>query len=135
MTLVSTVTLKSNWHPLSKKAAYSQSLPARLHLKEEILVELAFLHKYGIFTTLPFNKYASPIFAQQKPIGKHRLLVDLKKINSLISDDFINNNQPINTLVDAAQHNIRENFLQTILIAGIPLPINGPPKIIRNAGI
>ena len=62
------------------------------------------LHKYGIITTLPFSKYASPIFAQKKPNGKLRLLVDLRKINNLISDDYINNNHPVSTLVDAAQH-------------------------------
>ena len=62
------------------------------------------LHKYGIITTLPFSKYAVPIFAQKKPNGKLRLLVDLRKINNLISDDYINNNHPVSTLVDAAQH-------------------------------
>ena len=84
--------------------AYSQSLPAPINLKEDILVESAMLHKYGIITTLPFSKYASPIFAQKKPNGKLRLLVDLRKINDLISDDYINNNHPVSTLVDAAQH-------------------------------
>ena len=62
------------------------------------------LHKYGIITTLQFSKYASPIFAQKKPNGKLRLLVDLRKNNNLISDDYINNNHPVSTLVDAAQH-------------------------------
>ena len=62
------------------------------------------LHKYGIITTLPFSKYASPIFAQKKQNGKLRLLVDLRKINNLKSDDYINNNHPVSTLVDAAQH-------------------------------
>ena len=84
--------------------AYSQSLPAPINLKEDILVELAMLHKDGIITTLPFSKYASPIFKQKKPNGKLRLLVDLRKINNLISDDYINNNHPVSTLVDAAQH-------------------------------
>ena len=65
---------------------------------------MALLHKYGIITTLPFSKYASPIFAQKKPNGKLRLLVDLRKINNLISDDYININHPVSTLTDAAQH-------------------------------
>ena len=84
--------------------ANSQSLPALINLKEDILVELAMLHKYGIITTLPISKYASRIFAQKKPKGKLRLLIDLRKINNLISDDYINNNHPVSTLVDAAQH-------------------------------
>ena len=90
--------------PKDDSPAYSQSLPASINLNEDILVELAMLHKYGITTTLLFSKYASPIFAQKKPNGKLRLLVDLRKINNLISDDYINKNHPVSTLVDAAQH-------------------------------
>ena len=87
--------------PKDDSPAYSQSLPTPVNLK---VVELALLHKYGIITTLPFSKYASPIFAQKKPNGKLRLLVDQRKINNLISDDYINNNHPVSTLTDAAQH-------------------------------
>ena len=90
--------------PKNDKPVYSQSLPMPIHVKEDVLVELALMHKYGIITVLPYSKYASPIFAQRKPNGKLRLLVDLRKINSLISDDYINNNHPVSTLSDAAQH-------------------------------
>ena len=96
--------------PLDNRPAYSQSLPAPINLKDDILVELALLHKYGIITTLPFSKHASPIFAQKKPNGKLRLLVDLRKINTLIADDYINNNHPVNTLTDAAQHMAGKNL-------------------------
>ena len=51
-----------------------------------------------------FSPDASPIFAQRKHDGKLRLLVDLRKINSLIADDYTNNNHPVSTLPDAAQH-------------------------------
>ena len=68
------------------------------------MLELAVLHKYGIIITLTFSKYASPIFAQKKSNGNLRLLVDLRKINNLISDDYINNNHPVSTLTDAVQH-------------------------------
>ena len=74
-----------------------------IHMKEDLFVELALKHKYGIITVLPFSKYASPIFAQRKPNGKLRLLVDLRKINTLIADDYTNNNHPVRTLSDAAQ--------------------------------
>ena len=90
--------------PKDDSPAYSQSLPGPINLKKDILVELAMLHKYGFITSLPFSKYASPIFAEKKPNGKLRLLVDLRKINNLNSDDYINNNHPVGTLVDAAQH-------------------------------
>ena len=90
--------------PKDDSPAYSQSLPTSINLKEDILVELALLHRYEIITTLPFFKHASPIFARKKHNGKLRLLVDLRKINNLISDDYINNNHPVSTLTDAAQH-------------------------------
>ena len=90
--------------PKDDKAVYSQSLPMPIHLKEDLIVELALMHKYGIITVLPFSKYASPIFAQRKPNGKLRLLVDLRKINSLIADYYTNNNHPVSTLSDATQH-------------------------------
>ena len=95
---------------LDNRPAYSQSLPARTNLKDDILVELALLHKYGVITTLTFSKYASPTFAQRKPNRKLRLLVDLRKINTLIADDYINNNHPVSTLTDAAQHMVGNNL-------------------------
>ena len=90
--------------PNDNRPTYSQSLPTPINLKDDITVELALLHKNGIITTLPFSKYASPIFAQRKPNGRLRLLVDLRKINNLITEDYINNNHPVSTLSDAAQH-------------------------------
>ena len=41
--------------------------------------------------------------AQRKPNGKPRLVVYLRKINSVVADDYINNNHPFSTLSDAAQ--------------------------------
>ena len=55
-------------------------------------------------SSLPFSKYASPIYAPRKTNGKLRLLVDLRKIISLIGDDFTINNHPVSTLSDAAPH-------------------------------
>ena len=65
--------------PKDDKAVYSQSPPMLTHLKEDLIVEPALMHKYGIITVLAFSKYASPIFARRKPNGKLRLLVDLQK--------------------------------------------------------
>ena len=96
--------------PKDDSSAYSQSLPTPINLKDDILVELALLQRYWIITTLPFSKYASPIFAQKKPNGKLRLLVDLRKINNLISDDYINNIHPVSTLTDAAQDTAGEKL-------------------------
>ena len=41
--------------PKDDKAVYSQSLPMPIHLKEDLIVELALMHKYGIITVLPFS--------------------------------------------------------------------------------
>ena len=90
--------------PKDDKVVYSQSLSIPIHLKEDLIVELALMHKYEIITVLPFCKYESPIFAQRKPNVKLRLLLDLRKMKSLIADDYTNNNHPVSTLSDAAQH-------------------------------
>ena len=90
--------------PKDDKVVYSQSLPMPIRLKEDLIVELALMHKNGIITVLPFSKYASPMFAQRKPNGKLRLLVDLRKINTMIADEYTNIYHPVSTLSDAAQH-------------------------------
>ena len=97
--------------PKDERPMYTQSLPVSVNLKEDLTVELALMHRYGIITTLPFSKYASPIFAQRKPNGKLRLFVDLRKINALKFDDYINNNRPVSTLSNAAQHLVEKNVL------------------------
>ena len=90
--------------PKDDKAVYSQNLPMPIQLKEDLIVERAFMHKYAIITVLPFSKDASPIFAQRKPNGKVRLLVDLRKFDTLIADDCTNCNHPFSPLSVAAQH-------------------------------
>ena len=73
-----------------------------IDLTEDLIVEVANVRNYGIITALPFLEYASPIFAQRKPNAKLRLLVDLRKTNTLTADDYTNNNHPVSTL--SAQH-------------------------------
>ena len=75
-----------------------------MRMKDDLINEFALMHKYEIITALAFSKYASPIFAQPKRNGKLRLIVDLKKINTLIADGYTKNNHPVNTLSDAARH-------------------------------
>ena len=94
--------IKTKVNPKDDKIVYNQNLPLPIHLKEDLIVELALMHKFGFITTILFSKYASPIFAQKKPNGKLPLPVDLRKVNSLIVDDYTNNNHPVSTLSDAA---------------------------------
>ena len=58
-----------------------------IYLKQDLIVELTLMHKYRISTVLSFSNNASPMFAQRKPNGKLRLLVDLMKINTLFAVD------------------------------------------------
>ena len=75
-----------------------------IHLKVDLIDELALMHKYGIITVWPFSKYASPIFAQRKPNGKLRLPVVIRQIKTLIAVDYTNNKHPVSTLTDVAKH-------------------------------
>ena len=84
--------------PKDDRAVLRQNPPLPIHLRENSFVELAFMHNYGIITVLPFSKYARLIFAQRRPRGKLRLLVDLRKINILIADDYTNKNHPVSNL-------------------------------------
>ena len=78
---------KVKLNPKDDKVVYCQSLLMPIHLKEDLILEMFLMHKYGIIPVLTSSKYASLIIAQKKPNGKLRLLVDLKRINSLIADD------------------------------------------------
>ena len=59
---------------IDESPVYSQNLPTPISLKEDISVEVASLHKYGIIPTLTFSKYASPIFAQRKQTANYVFL-------------------------------------------------------------
>ena len=48
--------LKVKLTPKDDKAVYNQSLPMLIHLKEDLIVEVALIHKYGIITGLLFSK-------------------------------------------------------------------------------
>ena len=54
--------------PKDNKAVYSQSLPMPIHLKEEPIVELALMHKYGIITA--FLQVRKPHICTEEPQRK-----------------------------------------------------------------
>ena len=96
--------LKVKLTPAHDLPVYVQSPPTPIHLREEILVELALMQYYGIVTLLPNSKYSSPIFAQRKPSGKLRILIDLRRVNHLLRKDYSDNNFPISNMTDAVHH-------------------------------
>ena len=81
--------------PQHDEPVYSQSLPTPTNIKDELLEELALMQEYGIITTLPYNKYLSPIFAQRNRNGKLKILVDLRRINHLIKNHYCEHNHPV----------------------------------------
>ena len=102
--------------PQHNEPVYSQSLPTPTNLKDDLLVELALMQEYGIITTLPYSKYSSPIFAQRKPNGKLRILVDLRRINHLIKNDYGEHNHPVTTVSDAAQHMAGKKIFANLIV-------------------
>ena len=90
--------------PTHNDPVYKKSPPTALHIKDDLKVELALLQYYGILCTLPYSKYSSPIFAQRKPSGKMRILVDLRRINHVLRHDYDNNNFPIPSMDEANAH-------------------------------
>ena len=96
--------------PKDERPIYTQSWLVPINLKEDLMVELALMHRYGIIMTLPFSKYASPIFATTQTKWQFASTCRAAKINALISDDYTNNHHPVSTLSDAAQHIAGKNL-------------------------
>ena len=61
--------LKVKLTPKDDKSVYSQNLPMPIHLKEDLIVELALKHKYGIITASTFSKYV-PFLHRGNPTEK-----------------------------------------------------------------
>ena len=78
--------LKVKLTPENDKSVYSQSLPMPIYFEDDLIVELPLMHKYRTITVQSFSKYGSTIFAQRKPNGKLRFVVDLGKNKKLIAD-------------------------------------------------
>ena len=96
--------LKIKLTPEHNSPVYVQSPLTPIHLRNELIVELALMHYYGLITTLSHSKYSSPVFAQRKASGKLRILIDLRRINHLLRNDYINTNFPISNMSNASNH-------------------------------
>ena len=108
--------LKLKLTPIDESPADSQNHSTPIDMQEDILVELAPLHKYGIITTLPFSKTSRPIFAQTKLNDKLRLLVNLRKIKNLILENYVNNNRPVSTPTNVTQHMAGKNYFVKLTV-------------------
>ena len=83
---------------------YSKIQKISIHLKDDLLVELALLQYCGVITTLQYSRYSSPIFAKLKPNGRLKILVDLRTKSFFIRNDCNNNRFPKATLANAGSH-------------------------------
>ena len=57
--------------PKDDKAVYSQSLPMLIHLEEDLIVELALMHKYGIITSYHSQNTQVPFLNRGNPTEKY----------------------------------------------------------------
>ena len=90
--------------PEHQRPLYTQGPPTPIHLRKELTIELALMHYFGLITTLSQSKYSSPLFAHRKPSGKLRMLIDLRRINHSLKNDYLNANFPISNMTDASNH-------------------------------
>ena len=96
--------LKVKLTPEHELPVYVQSPITPIHLRDELLVELALMHYYNLITTLPHSNYSSPVFAQRKELGKLRILIELRRINHLLRNAYMDSNFPISNMSDASNH-------------------------------
>ena len=83
---------KAKLTPENNMPIYAPNPQTLVHLREDLLVELALKQNVDIVTTLPYSKYSSPIFAKRKPNGKLRFSIDLRRVNFILRHDYSNNN-------------------------------------------
>ena len=87
--------LKVKLTPAHDLPVYVQSPPMPIHLRDEILFELPLMQYYRIVKLLPHSSYSSPVFAQRKPSAKMRCLIDLRRVNHLLRNEYSDNNFPL----------------------------------------
>ena len=69
--------------PVDNRPAYSQSLSAPINLKDDILVELALLHKYGIITTLPLANMLVQYLHKGNQMGNYAFWLTSENLTNL----------------------------------------------------
>ena len=96
--------IKVKLTPKHDELVFAQKLLTPMNLKDKMMVVFALQQEYGISTTSFICKYLTPVFAERKPNGTFRLPVNLRRINHPIKHHYDEQNHPITTNVDVAQH-------------------------------
>ena len=79
------------------------------------MVEVALMQEHGIMTTLLNSKYSLLVFVQRKANSKLRIFVALRWINQLIKNDYVEHNNPLATISDAAHHIAGEKYMYKLI--------------------
>ena len=106
--------LKVKLTPEHDLPVYIQSPPKLIHLRNKILFWLALMQYYGIVTRLPHSNYSSLIFVQRKSSGKMRILIDPRRVNHFLRNDYSNKIFPITDMTDAVYHFAGKTLLTKI---------------------
>ena len=102
---------KVNLTPETDKPMYTQGQPIPINYRFEVLLEMASLQYWGVITTLTYQKNSIPSFAVPTPIGKLRILVDLRRINHLMRNDYDNHTFPLATMAYVNTHITGKKYL------------------------
>ena len=98
-------------HPLP---VYVQDPPAPIHLRDEILVELALLRFFNITTTLSHSKYSNTTSVHRKSSGKLRIFIDLRRVNHLLRHEYLRSNYPFSKITDTTNHFAGKNLFRKL---------------------
>ena len=96
--------LKIKLTPKHLLPVYVLGPPAPIHLRDEILIEIALLQSFNIITKLSHSNYSSPIFVHRKSPGKLRIPIDLVKVIHLLRPEYLYSNFPISNTTDATNY-------------------------------
>ena len=103
-TLEWTRSLKSDSHRKMTTLFTAKAYRCRSTWKNSYLLNYPLFTNMGLSQSYPSQNMQVLYLHRAKPNAKLRLLLELKKINTLIADDYTNNTHPVNTFSDAAQH-------------------------------
>ena len=96
--------MEINIPPVHSLLVYVQSPPAPIHLRDEILDKLAALQYFNIIKTLTHFKNSSSTFCHRKPLGKRRILIEIRQVNHLLRHGCSNSTFPISNMIYATNH-------------------------------
>ena len=101
--------LEANLTPKIEQMFYTECPLTPQNSKDDLMAQLALMHKNGILPVLRFSGYASPNIPQRESNGVIPLLFDLRTI-IIHSEHYINNIHPRSTVPDAAQYLVESPY-------------------------